>query len=309
MNYVKQIHKLHQEGYGAKTIANMLGIARNTVRGYLRKAQVLELSGEQILATDNPILADQLKPVSTQEQDNYQAFLQRAEHYVQELSNRKRTHVTRMILWEEDFQAGRIGMRYSRFCFHLRRYLKSKQPSMVMVHRPGEKMFIDFAGDKLYYTDRDTGKRIAVEVLLITLGYSNYTLAVGLRSQKKEDLVEGLVYLFCWLEAVTAALVPDNLKSAVTTPDRYEPLINETFLDMANHYGMAVLPARPLKPKDKAKVETHVNVLYQQVYARLRHKTFHSIQEVNEALREKVELLKTTAYRGRRCWSGTSEPI
>lgn len=297
MNQVKQIHKLRQEGYGIKTIASALGISKNTVKSYLRKTQELELSGEQIMATDNPVLADHLKPVSTQEKDNYLAFLQRAEHYIEELSRRKQTHVTRMILWEEDFNAGLIRMRYSRFCFHLRRYLKSKQPSMVMVHQPGEKMFADFAGDKLHYIDLDTGKQVAVEILLITLGYSNYTLAVGLRSQKKEDLIEGLVYLFSWLEAVTAALVPDNLKSAVTKADRYEPVINETFLDMANHYGMAVLPARPLKPKDKAKVETHVNVLYQQVYARLRHMTFHSLEELNQALRDKVELLNNAVMQ------------
>lgn len=291
MNQVKQIYKLRAEGYGIKTIAATLGISKNTVKSYLRRTAELRLSGDELMATENPILADQLKPVSAQEKDNYQAFLQRAEHYVKELSRRKQTHVTRMILWEEDFHAGLIQMRYSRFCFHLRRYLKSKQPSMVMVHRPGEKIFVDFAGDKLHYIDPETGKRVAVEVLLITVGYSNYTLAVGLRSQKKEDLIEGLVYLFSWLGAVTAALVPDNLKSAVTTPDRYEAIINETFLDMANHYNIAVVPTRPIKPKDKAKVETHVNVVYQQVYARLRHKTFHSLEEVNQALREKIELL------------------
>lgn len=291
MNQVKQIYKLRSEGFGIKTIAATLGISKNTVKSYLRKTEELGLSGDQLMATANPILADQLKPVSAQEKDNYQAFLQRAEYYVKELSKRKQTHVTRMILWEEDFHAGLIRMRYSRFCFHLRRYLKSKQPSMVMIHRPGEKMFVDFAGDKLYYIEPDTGRRVPVEVLLITLGYSNYTLAIGVRSQKKEHLIEGLVYLFSWLGAVAAALVPDNLKSAVTTPDRYEPVINETFLDMANHYNMAVVPTRPVKPKDKAKVETHVNVVYQQVYARLRHKTFHSLEEVNQALREKIELL------------------
>lgn len=291
MNQVKQIHKLRSEGFGIKTIATTLGISKNTVKSYLRKTQQLDLCADQIMSTDNPVLADQLKTVSNQEKENYQSFLQRADYYVEELSNRKRTHVTRMILWEEDFKAGLIGMKYSRFCFHLRRYLKSKQPSMVMVHRPGEKMFADFAGDKLYYLDTVTGKKVAVEVLLITLGYSNYTLAVGLRSQKKEDLVEGLAYLFSKLGSVTSAIVPDNLKSAVTTADRYEPVINETFLDMANHYGFAVLPARPVKPKDKAKVETHVNVVYQQVYSRLRHMTFHSLEQVNQALAEKIELL------------------
>lgn len=291
MNQVKQIHKLRAEGIGIKTIASILGISKNTVKAYLRKTEELSLSDHDVVTADNPVLADQLKPVSIQEQKNYQSFLQRADYYVEELSNRKRTHVTRMILWEEDFKAGLISMRYSQFCFHLKRYLKSKHPSMVMVHRPGEKIFIDFAGDKLQYIDQITGRSVLVEVLLITLGYSNYTLAIGLPSQKKEDLIDGVVRLLSWLGAVTAALVPDNLKSAVTSADRYEPVVNETFLDMANHYGVAVLPTRPVKPKDKAKVETHVNVIYQQVYARLRHMTFRSLEELNQALREKVDML------------------
>src|SRR5690606_19867770 len=122
-------------------------------------------------------------------------------------------------------------------------------------------------------------------------GYSNYTLAVALPSQKTEDVIEGLVILITRLGGVTAAIVPDNMKSAVTKPDRYEPVINEKFLDMANYYGLAVLPARPGKPKDKAKVETHVNVLYKQVYARLRNRTFRSLEELNQALSEKVDLL------------------
>src|SRR5690348_6174383 len=142
MNQVKQIYKLYSEGVGIKRIAIILGIARNTVKSYLRKGEDLGLSGDELMATENPVLADHLKPIATQEQENYQSFLQRAEYYLQELSTRKQTHVTRMILWEEDFRAGLITLRYSRFCHHLRQYMKSKQPSMVMVHRPGEKMFI-----------------------------------------------------------------------------------------------------------------------------------------------------------------------
>ena len=98
MNQVKQIYKLRTEGYGIKTIAATLGISKNTVKSYLRKTQELGTSGDQLMATDNPILAGQLKPVSSQEKDNYQAFLQRAEHYVKELSRRKQTHVTRFVL-------------------------------------------------------------------------------------------------------------------------------------------------------------------------------------------------------------------
>lgn len=148
---------------------------------------------------------------------------------------------------------------------------------MVMLHQPGDKMFIYFARNKLHYIDPQTGKSVPVEVLLITLGYSNYTLAIGLPSQKKEDFIEGLVRLTHELGGVTAAIVPDNFKSAIAISDRYDPLINESFWDITNYYSMVVLPARPAKPKDKAKVETHVNVVYPQVYARLRHQTFYSV--------------------------------
>src|SRR5690606_32747703 len=250
MNQVKQIYKLHSEGVGIKRIAIILGISKNTVKSYLREMQDLELSDDQLMTTENPVLADHLKPVSTREKENYKAFLQRAEYYVEELSNRKRTHVTRMILWEEDFKAGLIQLKYSRFCYHLKQYLKSKHPSMVMIHRPGEKVFIDFAGDRLSCFDQKSGKHVPADVLIITLGYSNYTLAVAIPSQRTEDVIEGVATLITRLGGITAAIVPDNMKSAVTKPDRYDPVINEKFLDMANYYGLAVLPTRPRKPKD-----------------------------------------------------------
>ena len=291
MNQVKQIFQLRREGVSIKKIASILAISKNTVKSYLRKTDLLSLSETELLAIGNPILEEHLKPVSTQEKVNYEEFLQRAEHYVQELSHRRKTHVTRMVLWEEDFKAGLIHLKYSRFCHHLQRYLKSKHPSMVMQHRPGDKMFIDFAGDKLYYIDRASGERVAAEVLLLTLGYSNYTLAIAISSQRKEDVIEGLARLFSQVGGVTSAIVPDNMKSAVTSADRYDPKINESFLDMANYYGMVVMPTRPVKPQDKAKVEVHVNVLYQQAYSRLRHITFYSLEELNQGLMEKVNQL------------------
>lgn len=291
MNQVKQIFQLHRQGVKIKRIAVILGIARNTVKAYLRNTELSKLPEDELLAMANPILEDHITPVASQEKANYQEFLERAEYYVSELANQKKTHVTRMVLWEEDFQAGYIHMKYSRFCFHLQRYLKSKHPTMVMNHQPGDKMFIDFAGDKLYYIDRASGNRIAAEVLLLTLGYSNYTLAIALRSQKNECLTEGIVTLLLKLGGVTSAIVPDNLKSAVTVADRYDPTINESFLDMANYYGMVVMPTRPVKPQDKAKVEVHVNVVYQQAYARLRNLTFYSLEEINQALSEKLDQL------------------
>jgi transposase len=291
MNQVKQIYQLRQHGVSIKKIASILCISKNTVKGYLRKTEHLTNATQDPLTMDNPILEEYLKPISSQEKANYEEFLLRAEYYVSELSNRRKTHVTRMILWEEDYQAGHIHLKYSRFCYHLQRYLKSKHPSMVQQHQPGDKLFIDFAGDKLFITDRITGKKQPVETLLMTLGYSNYTLAIGIPSQRSEHLTEGFVKGVTELGAVPAAVVPDNMKSAVTVSDRYEPQINESFLDMANYYGMVVLPARPLKPKDKAKVEVHVNIVYQQAYSRLRHMTFYSLEELNVALSEKMKNL------------------
>ena len=291
MNQVKQIYQLRQQGVSIKKIAFILGMSKNTVKGYLHKCEHLLIPIDGLLALDNPILEDHFKPVSSQEKVNYQEFLLRAEHYVNELSNRRKTHVTRMVLWEEDYQAGFIHLKYSRFCYHLQRYLKSKHPSMVQQHQPGDKMFMDFAGDKLFITDRATGKKQPVETLLMTLGYSNYTMAIGITSQKNEHLTEGFVKRVTELGAVPAAIVPDNMKSAVTVSDRYDPQINESFLDMANYYGMVVLPARPFKPKDKAKVEVHVNIVYQQAYSRLRHMTFYSLEELNLALGEKMDSL------------------
>lgn len=296
MNQVKQIFQLRQQGVSIKRIASILNISKNTVKSYLRKADQIDTSDE-LLTVRNPILEDYLQPVSAKEKVNYQEFLARAEYYAQELSNRKKTHVTRLVLWEEDYQAGLIHLKYSRFCYHLQLYLKSKHPSMVMLHQPGDKMFIDFAGDKLHYIDRGSGKSVPVEVLLITLGYSNYTLAIGVPSQAKEHFTEGLVRLITELGGVTSAIVPDNFKSAITTSDRYDPLINESFLDMANYYGMVVLPARPAKPKDKAKVEVHVNVVYQQAYSRMRNMTFYSLEELNQALSEKVKDLNDSVMQ------------
>jgi transposase len=288
MNQVKQIYQLHQQGAGIKKIAAILGISKNTVKGYLRKNEYLNVETGELLSIENPILADQLKTVASQEKINYEEFLQRAEYYADELSNRRKTHVTRMVLWEEDYRSGHIHLKYSRFCYHLNRYLKSKHPSMVQQHQPGDKVFIDFAGDKLFVTDRMSGKTQPVEVLLLTLGYSNYTVARGLISQAKEPFIEGIVRGVTELGGVPSAIVPDNLKSAVTASDRYDPHINESFLDMANYYGMVVLPARPVKPKDKAKVEVHVNIVYQQAYSRLRNMVFYSLEELNQALSEKM---------------------
>jgi hypothetical protein len=145
-------------------------------------------------------------------------------------------------------------------------------------------MYMDFAGDKLHLTDCHSGKLTPCEVLVLTLGYSNFTRVVALPSQRLDDVVEGLVEAFHAMGGVARALVPDNFKSAITKADRYEPVLNVRFLDMANYYGFSVLPARPGKPKDKAKVEGSVNHVYHRIYGRIRNQSFSTIEQLNERL-------------------------
>ena len=206
------------------------------------------------------------------EDDRKAIFLSHLEHWREEF---KRKHVTRRIIWEDCISKYPDGYSYSQFCFHLQENLNEQKVSMVGIHAPGEKFHTDFAGDKLSYIDREKGIEVKCDGLLLTLGYSNLTLAVALPNQKSESVAQGLPELFTRLGCVCSVLVPDNMKTAVIKYDSYEPVLNETVLSMANHYHINVNPARPRRPQDKAKVEVDVNFMYRKVYARIRNRQFY----------------------------------
>lgn len=284
MNEVKQILLLYvRQRCSIKQIAKQLSVSKNTVKEYLRKYSECGLSLEEVLEKDVFQLSALFTGNTAAEDARHRSFLNRVEYYAQELKNR---HVTRQLLWEEDFKAGLIEYRYSRFCFHLNNYLKGRNISMTMHHTPGDKAFLDYAGDKLKVIDVETNTEKSVEVLALTMGYSNYTVVLASPSQKSEDFISALDKAVRLLGAVPEAFVCDNFKAAVTQTDRYEPQVNEAFLAWAAHYGTTILPARPAKPKDKAKVERAVNHVYQQVYARIRNRSFTSIEELNSSLLE-----------------------
>lgn len=284
MNEVKQIIRMHQQGVAIKGMARALGMSKNTIKEYVRRIYSVNKPLEELLSMEGPALSVLLSQGSINERERYNSFLSRAEYYIQELENSK--HLSYMVLWEEDFKAGKTHYRYSQFCYHLSRYRKSKTPSMVMNYEPGDKWMIDFAGDKLHIVDPDSGELTPCEILVMTMAHSYYTQIVACPSQKVGDLIEGINQGLSRLGGCPRTLVCDNLKSAVTYSDRYEPTLNDTFLDMANHYGMSVMPARVRKPKDKARVEGAVNHVYHQVYARIRNQTFHSIHGLNQCLAE-----------------------
>jgi transposase len=160
---------------------------------------------------------------------------------------------------------------------------------MRINHRAGEKLFLDFSGLKWHYIDKDTGELIKVEIFVATLGASGYTYAEATMNQKKMAFITPCVHSFEFFGGVTEVLVPDNLKSAVTKADYYDPQINETFQDMADHYGAVVIPARPRRAKDKAKVELSVKLVQRWILARLRNRQFFSLEELNQAIFELLD--------------------
>ena len=156
---------------------------------------------------------------------------------------------------------------------------------MRQVHKAGEKMFIDYSGLTGKVIDKTTGAIEDADIFVAALGASGYTYAEASRDQTKPSFVNSHIHAFEYFGGVSGILVPDNLKSAVTLADRYDPDLNETFKDMADHYGAVVIPARPDKPKDKAKVELSVKLVQRWILARLRHRQFFCIAQLNEEIR------------------------
>jgi len=170
---------------------------------------------------------------------------------------------------------------------------------MRMEHKAGDKLYVDFAGDKLQIIDKQTGEIQNVEVFVAILGASQLTYAEAVMTQQKEDFIGACENALHYYGGVPAAIVPDNLKSAVTKSSKYEPVLNETFADFASHYNTAILPARAYRPRDKALVENAVRILYTRIYAKLRGRHFFSLEELNVAIRTELEEHNSLILTGR----------
>ena len=204
-------------------------------------------------------------------------------------AERKRPGVTLELLHLEYLDANPAGYRYTAFCNHYRRWLAKHRLSMRQVHLGGEKMFVDYSGKRPHFIDPKTGEVINVELFVAVLGASSRTYAEATMSQQSHEFILSHVHAFEYFGGVSRALVPDCLKSGVTDADNYEPIIQRTYEEMARHYGTAVVPARPAKPKDKAKVERAVQIAQRWILARLRNETFFSLDELNARIAELLE--------------------
>ena len=286
MRKIKEVLRLHFEHQqSARRIAHSCDIARSTVKEYLDRVQKAGLSWPVPADLDDAALENILfPPLFLIPQEKRQ--MPTMEYLHQE---RKKKSVTLQLLWHEYKQANPDGYQYSQFCEIYRQWTQKLDVCLRQEYRAGEKLFVDYAGQTIPIQDPLTGKNQEAYLFVATLGASNYTFAEAALSQDLPSWIQSHVHAFEFFHGVAEILIPDNLKTGVTHPCRYEPDINPTYLDLAEHYGAVVIPARVRKAKDKAKVESAVLIAERWILAALRNYTFFSLEELNQAIREKLQ--------------------
>lgn len=287
MKKIKEVIKLKQNtDLSDRQIAKALSISRPLIQKYWKAFQDSGLNYEQIATiTDSDFLKALEKP--QEKSDNkYETLLSNFPAYFRDLKNKG---VTLQLLWEEYRREYPDGYKYSQFCYHYQIWRNASEITMHIEHKAGDKMFVDYAGTRFKLVDPKTGKEKTVETFVAILGSSGYTYVEASKSQEKEEWVRSNERALWYWGGVTQCIVPDNLRSAVSRSDPYEPGINPLFDDFADHYGTVIVPARVRKPQDKALVENAVKLAYQRIYAPLRNKTFHTLEQLNEAIWELLE--------------------
>jgi transposase len=269
-------------GLTRRRAAQSSGLGRTTVREYVERAEAAGLGWAQVETLGEEELEARLYPPPVALPPGERPLPDWAEVHA-ELRHKG---VTLALLWEEYRAAHPQGYRYSRFCDLYRQWRGRLDLVMRQDHKAGEVAFLDYAGLSVPVVDRHTGELRQAQVFVAVLGASNYTFAEATWSQGLADWIGSQVRAFEFFGAVPQVLVSDNLRSAVSRSCRYEPELNPTYQEMAAHYGVAVVPARVRKPRDKAKVEVGVQVVERWILARLRKRTFFSLAELNAAIRE-----------------------
>jgi transposase len=287
MRHIQEICRLHLEHQlSIRGIARACGLSVSTVQGYIKRLESLKVDREGIQSLGEEeffgLLRDK-KPGSEPEKPRPDL-----QYLAREM---KKKGVTLQLLWEEYRQENPTGLGRTQFYQMYRNWVKSSQPTMRLQHRAGEKMFVDFSGKKACYRDPESGQTVDVELYVAVLGASSYTFARAVQTQQVRDFVSATIQALEFFGGSPACMVIDNLKSGVTHACYYDPEINLTFADMARHYGLAVLPTRVRKPKDKAKVESGVQNVQRRILAALRNREFFSLAELNDAIARETERL------------------
>ena len=294
MRKIKEVLRLHFEsGLGQRPIGRCLKLSRTTVGDYLRRARAAGLTWPLPESLTEQQLYNRLFPpavlvsLTSRSVPDY-AYLH---------TELKRKGVTLMLLWEEYQSDNPHAYRYSQFCELYRRWARKLKLSMRQIHKAGEKLFVDYTGHTMPIVNPQTGEIRDAQIFVAVLGASNYTFAEATWSQGLPDWLGSHCRAFEFFGGVPEIVVPDNLKSAVSKPCRYDPDLNPSYQDLAEHYGTAIIPARVRKPKDKSKAEVGVQIVERWILARLRNQTFFSLVEANAAISKLLTDLNSRSFK------------
>ena len=298
MLHVRRMLQLKSQGETNRKVSKLTGLARKTVNAYVKTmlgtektyAELLTLSDEELtkIVYSEPSLA---VPDA-----RYKDFQERVQYLKTELHKPK---VTRMILWEEYRREYPSGYSYSQFCERLSQVLRSSDAVMHFEHEPGQYLFFDYAGDKLQYIDSDTGEFVKCPVLVCVLPFSGYSYVEATHNETRPELMSALNNCLHYIGGVPRSIKSDNLGTWVKKANRYEPQFSEYADQWSLHYNTTLMASRVRKPRDKASVESHVNVAYNRIYAAIRNLKCLSLDELNAAIREHLGRLNCRQMQNR----------
>lgn len=275
-----------------REVSRSLNISTSTVADYLARAKVAGLSWPLAEGLTEEALYNKLfLPVSAIKVERPRPDWEMVHREL------RKKGMTLRLLWREYRDQNPQGLGYSQFCNDYRGYAKTMTPVMRQIHKAGEKSFVDYAGMKMEWLDIKTGEIQEAEIFVGCLGASQFIFTEATATQQLPDWIESHIHMFEYFGGVSEIIVPDNLKSGVTTAHRYDPDINRNYQHFCEHYGVAVVPARAAEPKDKAKVESAVSIVERQILAPLRHITFTSIGEINLAIAKQLVVINHQPFQ------------
>lgn len=287
MSQIKEILRHYFVGGLSQTkISQSVGVSRATVQNYIRRASVAEISKEKLESISESDLLNLMRAGWHTRRKNSELDF----HYIQLELNKP--GVTLALLWEEYIRSNPEGHGYSGFCHYYRIWKRSKKLSMRQEHKAGEKVYVDFSGQRMPIYDKVSGGiKFQAEIFVAVLGASNYTYAEAVLDQKLSNWLGAHARAFKYFGGVPSVVVPDNLRSGVKKASFYDPEINPGYRDFSEHYNVVVIPTRVRKPKDKSKVEVGVQIVQRWILARLRDKRFYSIADLNLSILKLLENL------------------
>ncbi len=282
MKQIKKILKLkYQMDFSYRRIAKSLGVSRSAAAEYCRRFEILPDKLEDFLLHDEDIMYKMLFPEQTILHRQSLRPKPDVEYIDKEI---RKKGVTYLLLWQEYKEQNPDGYGYTQFKTYYHKYKKKLNPSMRQIHLNGEKLFVDYSGVTIPIYNSKTGVISKAQIFVAVLGASGYTYVDATPSQKQEYFIKSHTKAFNFFGGVPKILVPDNLKSAVISNNKDGIVLNESYKAMANHYGCVIEPARPYKPKDKAKAEQGVQAIQRWILAVLRHRKFFDVEELNDAI-------------------------